>query len=382
MSVAKWGADDGNCGATNSDILHPAICRLVASGVTVVAAAANDSGTPPRRVPAAYNEVITVSALADTDGKPGGLGGNRCWSWGGYDVDDTFADFSNYGPDVDLIAPGQVHLVHQARQHLRLVVRDVDGGAPRDRRGRALQGHPPLATPAEVKRALQYLGSTNWSTGTDPDGIHERLLDVSRIGPLRHRLDVSPSPAVVNVTGAGGTVPVTLALSRATVLEELTLSVSGTSGRHDRQPRHDSAVRIRGHQRDPGPDRPEDLSGRDIHAHRRRELARDDGDHDSPGHRLRSARHPRSGADRYATAAAISAGCGPACPSSTSRPGSTSPTPSPGPPRPAPSARPLLLVTGTPCPPPTADRAGPPQARPDRHPRRHRCRLRRGRRQP
>ena len=42
MSVTKWGRDDGDCGTLNDDILHAAICRLVKSGVTVVAAAAND----------------------------------------------------------------------------------------------------------------------------------------------------------------------------------------------------------------------------------------------------------------------------------------------------------------------------------------------------
>ena len=107
MSVAKYGQDDKTCGTTVHDILHAAICRLVQSGVTVVAAAGNDAGNAARRVPAAYNEVITVSALADTDGKPGALGGHRCYSWGSYDSDDTFANFSNYGADVDLIAPGK-----------------------------------------------------------------------------------------------------------------------------------------------------------------------------------------------------------------------------------------------------------------------------------
>src|SRR5207245_4951959 len=82
MSVAKWGSDDGKCGTRNNDVLHMAICRLVASGVTVVAAAGNDSSSAAARVPAAYDEVITVSALADTAGKPGGLGGPRCYCWG------------------------------------------------------------------------------------------------------------------------------------------------------------------------------------------------------------------------------------------------------------------------------------------------------------
>ena len=43
MSVAKTGSDDHNCGLTNHDPIHRAICRLVASGVTVVAAAGNNS---------------------------------------------------------------------------------------------------------------------------------------------------------------------------------------------------------------------------------------------------------------------------------------------------------------------------------------------------
>ncbi|MGH3452355.1 MAG: hypothetical protein ACRDQW_16965, partial [Haloechinothrix sp.] len=48
-------------------------------------------------VPAAYGEVITVSALADFNGKPGGGAAPTCRD----DVDDTFADFSNYGEDID-----------------------------------------------------------------------------------------------------------------------------------------------------------------------------------------------------------------------------------------------------------------------------------------
>src|SRR4029079_19041985 len=107
MSVDKTGSDDHNCGLTNHEPMHQAVCRLVASGVTVVAAAGNNHFNASRLVPASYNEVITVSALADSDGLPGGLGGKACLSWGSYDKDDTFANFSNYGPDVDLIAPGK-----------------------------------------------------------------------------------------------------------------------------------------------------------------------------------------------------------------------------------------------------------------------------------
>jgi subtilisin family serine protease len=226
MSVAKWGTDDGACGSTNSDILHAAICRLVASGVTVAAAAANDAGPAAKRVPAAYDEVITVSALADTDGKPGGLGGDKCWSWGGYDVDDTFADFSNYGPDVDLIAPGKC-IWSTKPGNTYGWLSGTSMAAPHVTGAVAIyKATRPGATPAEVKRALGYLGSTNWASGTDPDGVPDRLLDVSRIGPMGS-VSMSASPAVVSVTNAGGSVPVTLILSRPTVLEELKLSVTG-----------------------------------------------------------------------------------------------------------------------------------------------------------
>ena len=225
MSVTKWGSDDGHCGATNKDILHAAICRLVASGVTVVAAAANDSGLASARVPAAYNEVITVSALADTDGKPGSLGGHRCYSWGTYDADDTFADFSNYGSDVDLIAPGKciwstVPSGYAYSSGTSMAAPHVTGAVA------LLKATRPGLTPAEVREALIALGNLNWKTGTDPDSHHERLLDVSRIGP---RGDFSVTAGSVATLGEGGgpaRFPVTLARS-VTSFERIRLSVSG-----------------------------------------------------------------------------------------------------------------------------------------------------------
>jgi subtilisin family serine protease len=93
MSLGGSGLDDANCGNTNNDAIHKAICNLVKSkGVTLVVAAGNSARNLAKLVPAAYNEVLTVTAVADFDGQPGGAGAATCRS----DVDDTAADFSNW----------------------------------------------------------------------------------------------------------------------------------------------------------------------------------------------------------------------------------------------------------------------------------------------
>jgi subtilisin len=94
MSLGGLGADDGQCGTINADALHVAVCKAVGDGVTIVAAAANsglDLSQATTFVPAAYNEVITVSALADANGAPCGGGSSTT-----YGADDDFAYFSNF----------------------------------------------------------------------------------------------------------------------------------------------------------------------------------------------------------------------------------------------------------------------------------------------
>ena len=59
-------------------------------------------------IPANYEETITVSAIADFDGEPGGLS-PQSYGFGRQKIevaDDAFASFSNYGSAVDLAAPG------------------------------------------------------------------------------------------------------------------------------------------------------------------------------------------------------------------------------------------------------------------------------------
>jgi subtilisin family serine protease len=108
LSLGGTSGPVGAC-STTSDVLHRAICRSVAAGVTYVVAAGNDGwnfdhASVPN-VPAAYPEVLTVAAIADSDGRPGGLGGAPdCDS---RQQDDTYATFSNYATT----AAGAAHLV-------------------------------------------------------------------------------------------------------------------------------------------------------------------------------------------------------------------------------------------------------------------------------
>lgn len=94
MSIGALGRDDGNCGASDGDPQHQAICRSVAEGVTYVAAAGNAGENFASTVPAAYPEVLTVTAMTDTDGEPGADGEASCADG---EADDSFAAYSNFG---------------------------------------------------------------------------------------------------------------------------------------------------------------------------------------------------------------------------------------------------------------------------------------------
>src|SRR5712691_9517844 len=107
MSLGGGGSDDHNCGNTDGDAMHKAVCKSVAAGVTYVVAAGNDHVDLSGFVPAAYDEVLAVTAVADFNGKPGGGAAATCRAG----VDDTAADFSNFAaPGVDdghtIAAPG------------------------------------------------------------------------------------------------------------------------------------------------------------------------------------------------------------------------------------------------------------------------------------
>ncbi len=167
-------AGPGVQGSCNDGALREAICRSVESGVTYVAAAGNSAVDVSGQVPASFPEVITVSALSDYDGRPGGLGKMTCR----VGQDDTLADFSNYGAGVDLIAPGVCITStwkgggYNTTSGTSMASPHVTGAA-----ALYLSDHPG-ASPAAVASALKAAGNLLWNAVGDQDRTKETLLNV------------------------------------------------------------------------------------------------------------------------------------------------------------------------------------------------------------
>jgi len=176
MSLGGGGTSDNNCGNTNFDALHQALCRVRDAGITVVVAAGNSSTNANTFVPAAYDDaVITVSALADSDGLAGSLG-----SATGYGADDTFATFSNYGNVVDLAAPGvSIYSTYKGSSYATLSGTSM--AAPHVSAAAALYIHShPGSSWTDVRNALVANGEALGAGHTDPSGLHpEAVLNTS-----------------------------------------------------------------------------------------------------------------------------------------------------------------------------------------------------------
>ena len=200
--------------------LHTAIANSVAAGVTYVAAAGNEDQDAASQVPASYPEVITVSAIVDTDGKCGGLGFSTTAG-----NDDTLADFSNFGTVVDIAAPGVI-VKTTAMGGSTASFSGTSASTPHVTGAAALyeSTHPGTA-PSAIRDALRNSGSTastvcdgkghGYFTG-DKDSSPEPLLYMASGSPPT---DTTP-PTVTNTDPVDGATGVSVTKSVSATFSE------------------------------------------------------------------------------------------------------------------------------------------------------------------
>jgi len=219
----------------NSGAARTAIQNSVDAGVVYVVAAANDAediygsdgtaGTSDDHEPASYPEVATISAMADSDGQPGGTGSSTS-----YGADDSFASFSNYsgsvvdgnpvssaGLAIDLLMPGvDIYSTYKdggyatgsgtsmASPHaagLAALYIAVNGRADNATEVHAIR--QALIDDGVAQDSLQGLATLN-----DPDGNRENIGWAGPLGPMDY-------PPTVSITypGDGATVSGTVVVT-------------------------------------------------------------------------------------------------------------------------------------------------------------------------
>jgi subtilisin family serine protease len=177
LSLSGAGGD----GPCESSALHQAVCKVVYSGVSVVVAAGNQGTDASTRVPASYDEVLTVSGMADSDGAPGHAGPGTCTG----QADDTFLTFSNYGADIDIAAPGDCILSlgkddKRKRQSGTSSASPHVAGAVANFVQSFTYGNGYRPSPDQVRTWLLTEASEPQNSGVgfsgDPDGVPEPML--------------------------------------------------------------------------------------------------------------------------------------------------------------------------------------------------------------
>lgn len=203
-------------GGGNSTALCDAVIASVGTGVTYAVAAGNEGADASTSSPAncqvnpggldnAPDGIITVSALADFDGFPGGLADSTCRT----DVDDTLADFSNHGSMVDIAAPG-VCITSTWNDGGLNIISGTSMASPHVAGAAALLASKGGVTPHDIHFALTLHGNFDWVN--EGDAIHEPLLDVgstdladAEFNPVTVAVDGDPvnQTPTVDITSPG-----------------------------------------------------------------------------------------------------------------------------------------------------------------------------------
>jgi hypothetical protein len=184
-----------------ADPIHKAVCSAHAAGISMVAAAGNFSLDANTRSPGGYDQVISVAAMADFDGNGWGTSGHGGCGYGKA-ADDKFWENSNFGREVDIVAPGVC---------IESTARTSDPGDTETMSGTSMAApHVTGAvaryiakhgarTPDRMRNIIRGAGRLDWDAKSDPiwSGIMDsdapnRVLDVaSLVGPQDVRVWLS-----------------------------------------------------------------------------------------------------------------------------------------------------------------------------------------------
>ncbi len=188
-------------GSGFSQAEYDAIQGAVEAGVAFAVAAGNDDSDANNYSPAAFDNVLTVSALADFDGLAGGFGSPTCRT----DQDDTLADFSNWGSAVDIAAPGVcIYSTFPIEQGEYGTISGTSMASPHGAGALALlasSNNPGNATDVfNLYNQIKNAGNFDWNDDSG-DGIKEPLLDVTGFVPVLVATGSTPdNPPTVSIT--------------------------------------------------------------------------------------------------------------------------------------------------------------------------------------